>query len=151
MVAISSIAINHDPHAAERARVIFQSMAVIYGFFFILLSAFAGMTPVVREIYIADPAISSYGWLAANTYYLLVLISAMSMVLLGDGLIRSLKTMAVDESYRIGFALLAAALPLFYSIVIGFLVNLELWLIIIQTGIILFLIIWRAHARRKLP
>ncbi len=146
---ISMVAIPHDPHATEKARVIFQSMAVVYGFFFILLSAFAGMTPEVRDMYIADSAIYSYGWFAAGTYYLLVLVSAMSMVLLGNGLIRSLKTMAVDESYRVGFVLLATALPLFYSIVIGFLVNLESGLIIFQTGIILALISWRGYALRK--
>jgi hypothetical protein len=120
----------------------FQAMAVVYGFFFIFLSAIATMAPKITELYESTAFDDLYRMVGALAFYLLVLFSAMAMASLGGGLMKSINTMGLDTFYRMGFIFLMSILPLFYSLSIGFILHLDLWLILIESLVIFIYILW---------
>ena len=125
-----------DLEKIKNARVVFQSMSSIYGFFFILLSAIAVIAPEVRDLsrFVSDP---NYLLWSGRLFYLLVLVCALAMSNLGAGLYSSLVQMRVDVIYKAAIGLLVIVVPLLFVLSIGFILVEEMGIILAEAAVIL--------------
>jgi len=124
-----------DPVSSENARQVFNGMAVIYGFFFILLSAIVAMAGQYRD-FVHDLNVDPLQkFLGLATFYLLVMFAGFGTAGFGAGLSDAARKMAVSDTFTESLMIVTLTLPLIYSASIGFLVGMP-WFVVTPESII---------------
>ena len=126
---------HYDPEEAAKAREVFNGMAVVYGFFFILLSAVATMASEFVN-FINDSSIDFFiRYTGSFVFYGLVLIIGLGTAGFGSGLNETAVKMAVSKSFTWGLLIVTVTLPLFFVAVIGLLLRMAPLLILAESFI----------------
>lgn len=124
-------------------------MAVIYGFFFILLSAIARMSETIYDLSVDMSIPSYYRLIALEMFYMLVLFAGLAMGIFGLGLYWSMTRLLVPKVLRNSLLVVVLMLPLFFSIAIGFMLRMSLFLIACESIVISLGPIFIYSLRRK--
>ena len=126
---------HYDPEEAAKAREVFNGMAVVYGFFFILLSAVATIASEFVN-FINDSSIDFFiRYTRSFVFYGLVLIIGLGTAGFGSGLNETAVKLAVSKSFTWGFLIVTVTLPLFFVAVIGLLLRMAPGLILAESFI----------------